>query len=1109
MMKKNSKDLKNSSLNLSLLNGEANGGGDDEELEEGVDNMPRKRLAKLISLDRGAGLSQFKRFTRLKTFGRSGGAPYEAACQVEGDTQQLEEVQSAYQGEPPDEYPPYEKPSNTYLGRSNGKINSKGMEKREGSPKVRRKFCSLLEMIGKKKGAINYDVHKKGEAASSTGCTPFRGNGISLNKSGDEGRRCPKRGSGGLPVFTTEVCQSGGKECLYRCENGGGSLKEAQDGAGAKGAEWAYFKQCKRCDGWEGERGPAANRANRVHRSHRSSPGERNDAPPFLENIKQLLNLCDEQMKDLVQISNFEIDLDINSFYFHFVKENSDSCISTYNINHSKNIFDVKQFKAYPNEKITTYKQTSSLNWGTYVCNISLQESCYFCYYTFGDATSIDSDGAPRGDGSRKESNSYGGKEFKGELGDNHLMEELQRLYHPSGGCPNGGLEDTPVDDAKWELKCTWEGPSANREEHPLVSNHVGAYQNGEVALSRRGSEKAVILNDAKRDLTLHTIGDGEEKEEEKEKWADLHFANKSKSNSKGELGLSVEDTTSERSAKGRSGEVDVGSSKMGAFSTVGVASTGEHAPPSDVAIFLSDQSCDYQNGYRFKDNNLGGGSCMLEPGGLHEVTDESVFSGENEKMLSRGKGETSQEEALRNASTMSSSDMWNPDRVEATGSQHWEGSFKENGVGNGHQGNASMRRKSIPRQLLVKLKKMCAGRATAEARNRGVENVQRSANYCRQSSRTEERKGEVPHRGASLWENCTRMNVHSQGNSRREERDEKMGSSHPHYTRGGLNAHIQKEEIKKENHLLTNEYIDNAFDEIYYIQRINADNDSLFLFVRIYQIYIFSKKWNNHSSDGKGSAKCTNEGGTLSDECAQCKTNVSVYVLIVLKNSLLKYIIKKKILNEISSRVDKWKKHIIIKAEHIKDGSVPLCIRMIERNDDVIDYVVKNVAYFFDNYLRDFFHLLVAHVNDFFGLSKNRTLENYFQRSSKRVYHFIQKKKVHLRNVYNDIVRKSEEKKRKKKTTQGIQANQKGYTFCTCLFKRKKEHKTGDSPRTDEYSLRSSIFEPAFYYITSNEVARNYIIYMNHIYFRRILLLYLFVFIVYLVVSSCPAVAL
>ncbi|GAB66124.1 hypothetical protein PCYB_082850 [Plasmodium cynomolgi strain B] len=1184
-------------MNLSLLNGEANAGGDaaevDEEddlgLEAGVDNIRRKNLAKLISLDRGVGLAQFKRFTQLKTLGRSGGAAYEAACQVEGDTQEGEaqpacpgdtqereaqpacqgdtqegeanpacqgdtqegEANPTCQGDPLDDYPPYKKPGSTYLRKNNGKTSSKGTEKCDGSPKVKRKFGALLEMIGKKKGTINYDDHKKGEAGS---------------------------------------CQSGRKECLYKCENRGGSLKEArggparkerreaQDGAGAKRAERADLehgeeckrckkceecKKCQTCEGcqtcgeWEEVKGLAASEAERVHHSHRAFRGERNIAP-CLENIKQLLHLCDEQMKDLVHISNFEIDLDINSFYYNFVKENSESSISTYNINHSKNIFDVKQFKKYLNEKITTYKQTYSLNWGTYVCNISVQESCYFYYDRFGESTSsiyssaASRDGAfLRGGKSNRENtplgrshhtrfnatqssnvchektNIYGCTELNGELRDNHVMEKLHRLYYPSGGCPNKeGLKDTPVDNAKLESKWTWEGPTANMEEHPLVSNHTDVHQNGKVALCRRETEKANIIDDVNRDLILHKIADGEEKEEQNTKPMELHFANKSKSNSKVENGLNVEDPASKGSAKGVSGGVDVDRSKIGAFSTMNGAFADDHTPPmlfeetktgppSDVAIFLSDQSCDYQNGYEFEDNNLRGGGCMLEPGRLHEVTDESVISGENENMGHRGRGEASQEEELRNASTMSSSDMWNPDRVIATGSQHWEGSFKGNGVGSDDQGNASMgRRKSIPRQLLVKLKKMCAGRATVGVLNRGVENAERSDNYSGQSNRTKERKEGVAIGGTSLWENCTRRNVHSQGNSRREEKDEKIESAHLDHARGDLNAHIQKE-IKKGNHLLTNEYIDSTFDEIYYIQRINADNDSMFFFARIYQIYIFSKKWNSNDSGGKGCAKCTNKGGTLSDESAPCRTNVSVYVLIVLKNSLLKYIIKKKILNEISSRVDKWKKHIIIKAEHIKDGSVPLCIRMIERNDDVIDYIVKNVTYFFDNYLRDFFHLLVAHVNDFFGLGENRTLENYFERSSKKLYHFVQKKKVHLRNMYNDIVRKNEEKK--KKTRQSIQPNQKKdpkkdqkkYTFCTYLFKRKKEHKTGDSPRKDEYSLRSSIFEPAFYYITSNEVAHNYIIYMNHIYFRRLLLLYLFVFVVYLVVSSCTVIAL
>ncbi|CAA9987838.1 conserved Plasmodium protein, unknown function [Plasmodium knowlesi strain H] len=774
MIKKNSKDLKNSSLNLSLLNGETEGGGDTAEADEddrlgveaGVDKIPRKKLTNLIILDKGAGIAKFKRFSRLKTLGRSGGATYEATCQVEEEMQE-EEAQPECQGEPADNYPSYKNPGSTYLSKSNGKKSSKGTGKRDGSPKVRRKFSALLGMIGKKKNVKDYDDLKKEEVESSTSCIPFGGSGISLSTSGDE-ITCPKMVSAELPVFTTESSQSGRKECLYHCDNGEGSLKEsrtgsekkergkAQNEANAKRAEGANSEECRKYDEWKEVKGLAASEADHIHRIHRPVRVERNNMP-CLENIKQLLHLSDEEMKDLVQISSFQIDLDINTIYSNLLKESSESSISTYNINNNKNIFDVRQFRGHSNEKITTYKETSSLNWVTYVCNISIQESFYFCY---------------------------------------------------------------------------------NIYEEPSSSIYCSAASNGET----------------------------------------------------------------------------------------------------------------------------------------------------------------------------------------------------------------------------------------------------------------------------SLWENCSGINLQNQGNNKREEKEEKRKSVQLDNTGGGLNAHIQKE-IKKENYLMTNEYIDSSFDEIYYIQRINADNDSLFVFARIYEIYIFSKKWNRNGSGGKGSANI--EGETLSDESSPCSTNVSVYVLVVLKNNLLKYIIRKKILNQISRRVEKWKKHIIIKAELIKNDSVPLCIRMIERNDHIVDYVVKNVAYFFDNYLRDFLHLLVVHVNDFFGLGENRTLENYFERSSKKMYHFVEKKKVRLRNMYNDIVKKNEDKKKKKKVKQGIQANQKKYTFFTYLFKGKKEHKMVDSPPKDEYSFWISIFEPAFYYITSNTVAHNYIIYMNHIYYRRLLFLYLFVFVVYLVVSPCPVGAL
>ncbi|ETW45027.1 hypothetical protein PFNF135_00628 [Plasmodium falciparum NF135/5.C10] len=111
-----------------------------------------------------------------------------------------------------------------------------------------------------------------------------------------------------------------------------------------------------------------------------------NEYGMLLYNIKNILNLNNDDINNLIKISNFDIDLDMDTFYHTFVKNNNSNNnnnninILNYNINHNKNIYDIKDYTNDKNERVIQYKQNSSLYLGVSVCNISIAESSYFLY---------------------------------------------------------------------------------------------------------------------------------------------------------------------------------------------------------------------------------------------------------------------------------------------------------------------------------------------------------------------------------------------------------------------------------------------------------------------------------------------------------------------------------------------------------------------------------------------------------------------------------------------------------------------------------------------------------------------------------------------------------
>ncbi|GAW80611.1 hypothetical protein, conserved [Plasmodium gonderi] len=1138
-MRQNINDLKSSSLNVSLLNGEEEGNKGSVLKEKSIDlieevnlkSIPREKYTKLIRLDQRIDFLKFKIFNLSSGFKQKKDIVYEMlgenggeertlnlACDVvnEDDDKKKQLKNLNYfskQGLKNFLLDSWEDSTNQSINKK--KRNLERKENDNGYGKMKYKFGTLLEIITRKKGELK-NVHKNEvtKISSNGSFSDLNQDRIYLtNPNGEKKKNFP---SGRLYFFTWEEWKA--RQRSYK--NLGDHLREILLDESQNMGNENYLNDTKKGTNVRTNQ-YAANcvkfpRGVEKFRNRHRDKGCR----AYLKNIKQLLNLCDEELKDLVQICNFEIDLDINSFYLNFIKENSDNSISTYNIGHNKNIYDVKQFRGHTNEKVTTYKQSSSFNFGTYLCNICVHEYCYFCYDLLDESLL-------RAEPSKCiPSHICDGEENK-----------IKCSFHSNGDVRNNHNENHRllVDHASFDL--TYHGKVFN--ENGNVSGQVQwknkmnekkCVEKDAYSLCTNEGEKMDDSNKLRKKTILHKNSDIVEKEEDTKKLATMHSFNKKQNYSNDENYLDIKDIISnnpdekkknvvikkEKTTNGCScqrmlptNQNDMECNMININNPIrekinhmcGDKVVGKRSLSQD-RIFFSEQADCFHKNYKLKDINMVKGSSLYGEKVLCDMRGQSIISEENKKLENSGTGKNVQEKILTNIYTRSSIDTCNSTNIKSVGNQPLGNSFeKKEGenekVKTDRENLDIMQRKRNGRKFFEKLKKMFVIKRTTKVISRKIRNDRRTAN-CSKGGRFGI---------GDMWKNMTKRNVLIGGHNKREDQNMKLKNVNlwKEHRKGsakeGFNDHCQ-DETRNEGELLTNEYIDNNFNEIYYIQRINVNNDSLFVFVRIYQIYIFSKKCTNSRS-----SEISNNDESLFDKSAAYRTNVSVYVLVVLRNNLLKCVIKKKVLNEIRNCVDKWKKHIITKAELIKEGSVPVCIKMIQKNENVVHYIIKNVEYFIDNYLSVFFHIIVTNINNFFGINESKTLENYFQRTNKKFYHFIHKKKVQLTNIYYDIFRKNKEKKKKKKKNSLLKQKKehKRYSFYTCLFKKKIEHKNYDSSCADKYSLHNPIFEPTFYYITSHQVAYNYITHMNNIYLRRLVLLYFFVFIFYLIVTICP----
>ncbi|VWU53377.1 hypothetical protein HEP_00533500, partial [Hepatocystis sp. ex Piliocolobus tephrosceles] len=99
-----------------------------------------------------------------------------------------------------------------------------------------------------------------------------------------------------------------------------------------------------------------------------------------LKYIHKLLSITDKQLKEVKKISCFDVKLDINTVYYHFIKTDSHKKILNYNLRCNKHIYDIKVHKDNDNKEIIKFKVINAFN--IYKCeyNASIQDYCYFCY---------------------------------------------------------------------------------------------------------------------------------------------------------------------------------------------------------------------------------------------------------------------------------------------------------------------------------------------------------------------------------------------------------------------------------------------------------------------------------------------------------------------------------------------------------------------------------------------------------------------------------------------------------------------------------------------------------------------------------------------------------
>ncbi|CAD2098337.1 conserved Plasmodium protein, unknown function [Plasmodium vinckei lentum] len=775
----------------------------------------------------------------------------------------------------------------------------------------------------------------------------------------------------------------------------------------------------------------------------------------YLRNIKKLLHISDEEIKDVIEISKFEINLNINTFYYKFINENSDTSLLKYNVNYNKNVYDIQEKRGHKNEKIISYKKKFPIGFLLHQYNISMQENLYYCYRI------------------------YEYDNFENAKNNMRCNIDHTKCHHFYAG--TNGLFD-------------------NFKNIPIKNKNCYEYL--------RHRENNEYYNDNSKGEEWYPEHDFIKNVETNAESSDLHYSN--------EVTKICFDTC----------KFDEGYLKCSQINCVNCKKNKKNISDNNSCnmpkVIGSKQNCFKSTHTDDKGNLNSFCSNSLTITGypyMHNNIDEKKSSNKiinflKEIIKSGKKDITINSNNFNNGYHPNEKSYNKKDEVykEKKGGQK-KSSFKQDDTKELFNKNSEsnmptnkISSNNISNRQHISIKKMKSFESFFNTDNVKQEFIKPKENY------KDNLDGDIKLK-------CTneKTNVY-------EENYDKYGS-----------AMKYKESINNSDEFLTSQYIDNNFNEIYYIQRINANNDTFSVFVKIYQIYIFSRANNeinidnkeekNHDNNNNGNIQNRIKGYRNFEDNYEERTNsrnsnktkVSVYVFItILNDSLLKYIIKKKILYDVTNCINQWEIDIITEVQNLKSttSNISMAIKIKEWNDNIY-CIIKNIEIFINDYLKVFIRNIAINIIYFLGIYENNMLQNYISfLKTEDSNNLHTQKKYTFKSIYNDFKKKIQELKPKKKRSnehrqknrQNIPHNQnykKGHNWFQNIFKKNDDKKRYTFFYDDACFFNNLTIDKKKCYFKSHHEANSYVAYINNIYYRRVMFLYILFFFVYIAITK------
>ncbi|CDO62637.1 conserved Plasmodium protein, unknown function [Plasmodium reichenowi] len=734
-----------------------------------------------------------------------------------------------------------------------------------------------------------------------------------------------------------------------------------------------------------------------------------NENGMLLYNIKNILNLNNDDINNLIKISNFFMDLDMDTFYHTFINNNNNNNIINilnYNINHNKNIYDIKEYTNHKNEKVIQYKQNSSLYLGVNVCNISIAESSYFLYnknvkYKYTPSHHVTNQNYFHNNKVTNINNlDYFKDKSKEQYSDINKQIKTHLYYqHPYddsicflSSCNKEHIITNKQDINNQQHDIKNELGKENHQNICFYKNYGTYYYHKKKYIYHRNnnpiSTNFDLHNNKKKKNYEHNIDN-----HRKYKSTIIHFFKKKF------LRIKKKKKETKKITKTRGDE------------TIYI-----HKNIEQHKNYKKEYSDIYRNeniNYEIKRDN-------------HKYNNNKY----NNNKYNNNK--------------------YNNNKYN--NNKYNNNKYNNNKYNNNTYNNTC--NNNIKKKLRFIINKLFLERSKEKKTNK--------------SNIVQGQKHDLPY--------------------------------------------------------ISNKYLDPKFNELYYIQMINVYNEPFSIYIKIYQIYIFSKKTKNikHFVDND---ICPNNIQPLTSN--KEKTNVSIYVLIDIQNHFLKYIIKKKIITEIQHCLQNWEKYIITYIQKMRgihnnnddnyNNFISLSNVVIYKNncDLIIQHIINKIKYYLNIYVIPFFHKILISITNYISVNyKNENLQYYFFHSStkkKKIQLFIHKTKNKLKNTYNNIFCKEKNRNHNIQNKNNQTYLNKDLSYFFYPNKEKKYiyiNKNKTNPHYQYYyTFYDLIYETPFYYLKSHKTVQNYIIYINSLYFRRLLLLYTFLlfFLLFLMIFNMP----